>query len=303
MNSARSAVQKDSKMNIATFVGLHIPKCAGTSFLEMAQSALPPDRVYQNTSIIKNWNQRNPEFLDILDHKRLRLLWGHHIHEQMLYFFDRPILFTGLRDPVDRLKSAVRYQIALSGKQGREQPDVQALLAKMQNPICWFIIRRFPTLSRSNSNLTPFGKARTALTAFHHVYFTENFEESANSMLMAMGINTPILETNVSKLPDIDFDIDRRLVEHDLELYDWAEEHFGPRKFDSDINMPSSLAEFLRSRPNLPLLESFLFQAQANEYADWGKIDEVIDAKLAEAERTLREIQRYRIKARDDSAY
>jgi len=46
-----------------TFVGLHIPKCAGTSFLDMARDVLPAHQLFQNTSIIMNWNDGRPEFL------------------------------------------------------------------------------------------------------------------------------------------------------------------------------------------------------------------------------------------------
>ena len=55
-----------------TFVGLHIPKCAGTSFLDMARDVLPAHQLFQNTSIIMNWNDGRPEFLDINDYAALR---------------------------------------------------------------------------------------------------------------------------------------------------------------------------------------------------------------------------------------
>jgi len=138
-----------------TFVGLHIPKCAGTSFLDMARDVLPAHQLFQNTSIIMNWNDGRPEFLDINDYAALRVVWGHSIHEQMLYRLNAPILFTGMREPVARLISEARYQVDLRERQGIPF-DVRAWLPKQRNPMTWFIINRFPTLAeRENRELSP----------------------------------------------------------------------------------------------------------------------------------------------------
>ena len=75
-----------------TLVGLHIPKCAGSTLLERVLSVLPRDEVYQNTSIIRNFFEGRPEFLEIKNKQKLRFVWGHSIQEEMLKLLQNPIL-------------------------------------------------------------------------------------------------------------------------------------------------------------------------------------------------------------------
>ncbi|CAN5807122.1 hypothetical protein BH23PSE1_BH23PSE1_11740 [soil metagenome] len=281
-----------------TFVGLHIPKCAGTSFLRMALEALPRHEVYQNTSIIMNWRDGQPEFLDIHDHARLRVVWGHSVHEEMLRYLKEPVLFTGLREPVARLVSEARYQIDLRRRQEREPIDLAAWLARQRNPMTWFIINRFPTLAeRDNKALTPFEKARTALQSFHHVYFTDTFGPSIAAVFEALGVTPPAeKEANAGVLKDLDIAVDLEPLQYDLQLYAWAKERFGGRALDPAAPMPEPLSAFLARPPRSEALEQFLFRSQAGEYSGWKALDAVIEDRVARATRLLKEAETYRRK-------
>lgn len=285
-----------------TFVGLHVYKCAGTSFLEMALAALPRYEVYQNTSIIRNWNDEQPEFLEIASYGRLRVVWGHTIHEQMLHCLVRPILFTGLREPVERLISDARYQIDLAERQGKGPFALEAWLEGQRNPMCWFIINRFPILARrADRNLSPFEKARSALECFHHVYFNDTFDESVGEIFAALGVNVRSKHSNVGARPDIEVVVDQQALRFDLELYEWARSRFGHTKIN--VNAPDAprLIDFLAKPADLDTLSTFMFNSQAGEYAGWNKLGDVIDKKLGRAILLMQEIAVYRQRLKRDA--
>ena len=279
-----------------TFVGLHIPKCAGTSFLHMAMESLPRHQVYQNTSIIMNWKDKQPEFSDIQDYQSLRIIWGHDIHEQMLHYVRNPILFTGMRDPVSRLISEARYQVDLKERQGM-QFDVFKWLLKQRNPMTWFIINRFPTLAdHNNKSLTPFDKAKKALSSFHHVYFTETFEKSSRAIFRAIGVDVKMKETNKSVKKDLNIEVNKDLLKYDMELYAWARDEFSSKKLNLSTSISPDLEKFLGSQPQSHILESFLLSQQAGEYFSWGALSEVIEDRITRATRLLKEAEYYRKK-------
>lgn len=285
-----------------TFVGLHIYKCAGTSFLEMALTAMPRHEVYQNTSIIRNWKDGQPEFLEINNHGRLRLVWGHTVHEQMLHFLVNPLLFTGLRDPVERLVSDARYQIDLAERQGRGPFALEAWLEGQRNPMCWFIINHFPVLSRrADRNLSAFEKARSALECFHHVYFNDTFDRSVAEIFQAIGVTPAPQRANVGARPEIPVAVNRDALAFDIELYEWARSRFAASRIDVAAPNPDPLSRFLAQPTELDTLSAFLFRSQAGEYSDWSKLDEVIDKKVGRAILIMQEISTYRARLKRDS--
>ena len=285
-----------------TFVGLHIYKCAGSSFLEMALEALPRQAVYQNTSIIRNWTDRQPEFLDIINYSVLRLVWGHTIHEQMLHFLTDPILFTGLREPVERLISDARYRIDLSERQGRGPFAVEAWLETQRNPMCWFIINRFPLLSRrGDRSLSPFEKARSALENFHHVYFNDTFDKSVGEIFTALGVSPTTKRANVGARPDVPVNVNRDALTFDLELYEWARSRFASGKIDVSAPNSERLLKIMAKPAELDSLAPFLFNSQAGEYAGWGKLDQAIERKLTQTILAMQEISIYRAKLREEA--
>jgi hypothetical protein len=280
-----SVVKKTNK----TFVGLHIPKCAGTSFLDMALEHLPERQIFQTTSIIMNLKEDQPEFLHISDYRALRVVWGHGVHEQMLHFVRSPILFTGMREPVARLMSAARYQVRLREKQGRGPLDLESWIASQNNPMTWFIINRFPTLAGHPGPGTPFEKAKRALQAFHYVYFTDTFASGVAAIFAALGVNAAVKESNVGDRAELKLRYDPAQLEHDIALYEWARAEFGRRKFDLHRKNPAPLRDFLAQPADIAALEEFMLRAQAGEYALWGMLEEVISARAEMGARLLRE--------------
>ena len=288
--------KKAPRLNPMTFVGLHIPKCAGTSVLDMFLDNVPRHSVYQSTSLIRNWRDEQPQFLDICDYRCLRVVWGHFIHEQMLYYVQNPILITGMRDPAERLTSEARYQVSLHKLQDRPF-DVEHWLANQLNPMTWFIINRFPTLAdRENLSLTPFEKAKKALSAFHHIYFTENFLRSVKTIFTAIGTSVVEKISNKSAAEEFTIEVDQEKIQFDIELYNWARNKFGSQELDLAAPMPRVLVRFLERPPRPRILEQFLFRAQANEYYAWNALDEVIDDRIAQATRILKEVEYYKRK-------
>ena len=69
----------------------------------------------------------------------------------MIKYFDDPVVFTGLREPVDRLHSEVAYQQRLRNMQGATPLDINEFLKTIDNPACRFLLQRFPQLSGDNS--------------------------------------------------------------------------------------------------------------------------------------------------------
>ena len=85
--------------SLVTVVGLHIPKCAGTSLLTLLERVFGPEACYQTTSFVRNFRERRPEFFEIPDPRRLRVVWGHYVQGQMLHYLNAPLFVTGLREP------------------------------------------------------------------------------------------------------------------------------------------------------------------------------------------------------------
>ncbi len=273
----------------STYVGLHIPKCAGTSFLRSAQSGLLPHQLYQNTSIIQNWQKGQPEFFDIQDYSRLRLLWGHSIHEQMLHYVSSPVLFTGMRDPIERLVSEARYRVDLAAKQGHPF-NMKDWLARVKNPMCWFIIHRFPILAeRGNPFLTPFQRAKKVLETFDFVYFSENFNKGAEQILHNLGVKCEPVVANEGARKDIAVKIDESNLKLDIELYRWARSEFYDRRTNRNKYQNRNLKKFLSTKRDEAVLEDFLFASQAGEYKSWNVLDLALEEKMKQAIRALKE--------------
>ena len=82
-------------------IGLHIPKCAGTSLMTHVRQQMVDGQYYLFSSFYQNQQDSRPEFFDILNKDDLLFIFGHSMNEHMFkVLHDRPTyLFTGLRDP------------------------------------------------------------------------------------------------------------------------------------------------------------------------------------------------------------
>jgi hypothetical protein len=78
----KTATGRPEKMEKLFF--LHIPKCAGMSVLEVVKQVVPRNQLYQSTSMIVNWFENYPEFFEHSSFSKLRILFGHWLHEDML---------------------------------------------------------------------------------------------------------------------------------------------------------------------------------------------------------------------------
>lgn len=276
-----------------TFVGLHMPKCAGMSLLEMAQESLPSDEFYQSTAHVNNWLNGVPEFLDILNYRKLRFVWGHATHEQMLFRLHRPLLFTGLREPRARLVSHANYVARVSRAQGAGKFDAAAWISKQDNPMTWFLIQRFPTLAGHPGPGNPLDKAKRVLGAFQYVYFTETFAQGSAAIIEALGLRAEQKKVNAREGDGTDFEVDPKQLQWDIALYEWAREKFGDKPLDIQEPMTGKLWKFLQGSEDTAALEAHLLKHQAQRLHGWGKLADVLADRRTRAERLAREAAFY----------
>jgi hypothetical protein len=282
-------------MEKRTFVGLHIPKCAGTTLLNRVESALPSDQIFQNTSIIRNFQRQNEDFLHIKAKQRLRFVWGHTVHEEMLKFFGpQAVLITGLREPIDRFKSELHYMVRLAQAQGRPRPDIVSHIRNVRNPMCRFLIERFPSIAGKTGTLAD--RAMNIIEAFHYVYFSDTFEETAGAIFNAMGISPDPISSNVAPEKSAEeFDIDLRQHEFDIKLYTHARARFQNLAPEIAFATKSpTLANFVAAPLNKQVLRDFMWKSSFYEYRNWKALPEVIEQKQQQIEELEYELAYYR---------
>jgi hypothetical protein len=157
-------------------LGLHVTKCAGTSLITALRSRLSDDEYYFCSSYHENWLTGRIGFGDMVARERLRIVFGHYCHENLLSVFaDRPLfLFTGLREPVACAISRYRHLNVVRAEARREPLSAEAFLEGNVNPMCGEILRCFPSLADQRGPL--WQKARAALSLFDFIYTTERFD-------------------------------------------------------------------------------------------------------------------------------
>ena len=280
-----------------TFVGLHIPKCAGTSILDIARSSLNESEFFQSTSILQNYQSNKLDFL-YTRKDNLKLVWGHTIHEEMLKFFGQRVrLFTGLRHPIERFKSELNYLVRLAKEQGRPPPDLSNYVHKISNPICKFLISHFPTIAGDAGSLADRGMR--ILSACNHVYFSENFNETVGILFAAMGLSIRPVKSNSAPNDVQNFEIDQSKHLQDLDLYNRALGRFKERSIKDSLNLISPLiADFIANPVNRNVLREFLWEASAGEFCDWGFLKNVIIHRREQLGDMISEISYYEKKLR-----
>jgi hypothetical protein len=280
-NCERRADKKPrKKMQRQVLFGVHIPKCAGTTLLDRVTRCLPSNQIYQTTSMIRNYQEGKSEFLQLLRRDRLRFVFGHTVHEEMLkYLSGSVVLFTGLREPVSRLESELNYKLRLSDKQKNERPNIEEHLSRINNPVCRFLVDRFPTFAGTDGTLAD--RAMQVLESFQVVYFAENFEETAKTIFALLGISPPPLQSNVGDGDRIAISPGSSQLAFDVELYERARQAFcGTRGLD-EIEMKNPKVDQFRKTPkNENKLRRFLYSSTYGEYKSWKVTDDVIRQKL-----------------------
>ncbi|RLJ67603.1 hypothetical protein DFR35_0150 [Sulfurisoma sediminicola] len=273
-------------------IGLHIPKCAGTTLLDRVAQKLPPDQIYQTTSLIRNYHEGRDEITQIRKPGRLRFVFGHTIHEEMLKLLGPNIrAITGLREPTERFISDIKYQIRLRAKQGNSPLDIEQFISSTRNPMCWYLINRFPSLSGSG---TPADRALRILKAFNYCYFTSNFEETSQAIFNVLEICPDPINSNVAPKDDLEIDLSKATLQWDIELYEKARAHFLSMDAHQALMAPKpEIVELASSPLDLQKLRSFLYAGTFGEYTSWRKLDEIILEKIELINEISSEIQFY----------
>ena len=130
-------------------IGLHIPKCAGTSVLNAINDFYGKNEYFQSTLLIKNHSESIKELSDQSksDLEALRMVWGHHVTSYYLRLFEgRPIfLFTTLREPWERFKSMFFFDLDRSAKIGVpfDANNIASYIDQNANFCTYFFLDRF----------------------------------------------------------------------------------------------------------------------------------------------------------------
>lgn len=261
-------------------IGLHMPRCGGTSLLAMFEAALPRELVHQSTSLHRNWAEARPAFPEIPRPGRLRLVFGHWVHEEMLHLLPDALLFTALRAPEARLASHYRFTARLCARQGRPVPAPASWLDwQGPNPMCRFVIRRFPTLAGTG---TDFERARRALGCFDAVLFPETLATAGAALAGRAGLDTAPGHENAAPGDDAGLPLQRIELADDRRLVDWARDAFPGPEGRRAGPPPPDRAAFLAQQPRPDRLSRFVYAAERAELAAFG----VLAAAREDAART-----------------
>lgn len=169
-------------------LGLHITKCAGSSLATTMRRLLTEDQYYIYSSYKGNLEAGRPVALQFSPLTRLHFCFGHFFHEYLLRCFeDRSVvLFTGLRDPVDRLLSHFHQENSVRAEHGVPLLTADAFLVDGSNGICSELLRAFPTISEQHGE--EWRKAFDALKLFDYIYDNETFDENAAELLARLNL-------------------------------------------------------------------------------------------------------------------
>ena len=197
----------------------------------------------------------------------------------MLPLIRRPnLLFTGLREPLDRINSDLGYNERLYNYLGKTF-DVSSYISWVRNPTCNFLVQRFPRVAGTEGSLME--RAMRVLECFHFVYFPETFSELCNKVTQTLNLPPVTKNENVTPSPK-KFDVDAANFTADIALYEEAYKKWGP---DSPIRGAAKVDEILsalcQAPSNLEVLRKFYYNVTYLEYKHWNVLDQVIDARTA----------------------
>lgn len=258
------------------FLGLHIPKTAGSTLISLLRDKLGDQHFHSYSSLIENAMNGIPLIEEKLDTTKLKATFGHMVNEKTcLYFPNREIYFlTLLREPIKRTIS--HYYHTNKSKEDKDKVDLTTFLkSKNPNLMCDMITRRFKIfLDDSDTDLPLHQQALKILKAFKFVCLTEEFDSMINLLLQDMGISPAIDELerkNVTKKVDktlrqdiLDWEAIKNHNQEDIALYNYFldarrrhSEARNPLGFCQDIydkgfarllNIPHDSRKILKSR-------------------------------------------------------
>jgi hypothetical protein len=275
-------------------LGLHMPKCGGTTVLQRALSLLPFNTVYQCTHFVRNFRENRMEFAHLNNYGQLKLLFGHQLHEEMLKLMPGPVgLFTGLREPRSRLKSHLIFLRSLRLQQGLPPLDMEAEVVRRSNGLCKFLNSRFPSLAGEGSEAE---RAFRVLEHFWCVYFIDRFDETTGPIFEHLNIEPEKISWNIGAPAksgeEDDIDISHAQLDEDMILYERAAERFcvqRPLCEESGHRIARFRAEPFRA----PRLRKFLYAASYQQFRDAGMLDQVIAHRKRMITELEAELDRY----------
>ena len=203
---------------------LHVPKCAGMSLTNGLLDRLPSWEIYQSTSLVRNFRENRPEFVQIADHKKLRAVVGHWLHEAMLPALRKPILFaSSIRNPVERIRSQYRFDMGMRNASWQAE-NPEAFLERSRNVIVTFVNRAFPTIAARYTD--PVESCKAILSGFDCLFDVTDADHWIGYLTgQVVGPGPKVKRVNESggvdaELPFTDAEI-AAYCEFDTQVYEW----------------------------------------------------------------------------------
>ena len=236
-------------------IGLHVTKCAGTSLVTTLRRHLPEDHYHFCSSYYENLLVGRPLLCEIIAQHRLRVIFGHFCHENLLSAFRnrRIILISGLRDPLRRTISHFHQVNAVRFTAGLRLVTAREFLAggAGASTICSEVLRCFPSLDEA-SDAPPWIKAAGALSMFDYLYSTEDFRNDARHVLAIFGLeHVEPVRDNASEAKDLPPQV-AETIEQQSHLIAAEFDQF----LDQDAKLYHALQPYL-SRPDLQKEQAF----------------------------------------------
>ena len=279
---------------------LHLPKCAGMSLSDALLDRLGAGEVYQSTSMIRNFRENRPEFLEMGSHTRLQAVVGHWVHEAMLPLLRRPIYFaTSLRDPVSRTRSQYRFDVGL---RGGDWPSVseQVFLEQNRNVMSTFLLRAFPTIARDFTS--PLEACKTIISGFDCVFDIRDADTEIQRLTVLVGgPDTPVPRSNEStkveaSLSASDEEI-REYQDIDGPLFEWFKETDTKHKnsFNKTFRPANRnrLASLVDGSADIEKIRDFLSEKYALELFYGTKAPSETQAILGNRVKFLQDVQQH----------
>jgi hypothetical protein len=209
------------------YIGLHVPKTAGSSFIAAMDRCYPYPEFIQLTNLRRLFFESKLLPEEINNKDLVKVIFGHNVNEKIFSSFpDRMhYLFTFIRDPRALVASHYAFKCRLSKLHGVESPSFDKFLStRPKNFICNVLIKRFPTFAGTKGDLL--SRAVNVLKCFDFVASTEDFNQKLNTLSSEMNKNIDINEsprntTEKSQYKSIMGDVSYSddAMKHDIELY------------------------------------------------------------------------------------
>ncbi len=269
---------------------LHMPKCAGMSFLQMLRREMGSKNLYQSTSLIQNYWNNHSDITENINPSTLKALIGHWLHEEMLHYFSpqKILLATSLRDPTQRTRSQYKFDYNRAQNGHWEMESEDDFLKSNSNVLCKFLIRSFPSLSDNSATLSE--QAINILSVFDYVYDSVDTNSYAERIFNDLGLEYKgSLRINTSDSSDVELKLSDETIAvaniEDIKLYEYFHK-ISSNESKNPFFIREKRIEFnryIRDRePNNNLLQDYIAEKTINELINVygkGKTRRFIDKK------------------------